>query len=207
MSYYPVNLNLKNRRCLVVGGGAVAERKVETLLEFGAAVVVVAPVLTPQLRDLADGGSIEYVPGTYELSALDDAFLAVAATDDRETNRAVSEDAQRRGILVNVVDDPDLCTFFVPAVVRRGDLVISVSTSGKSPAMARRIREQLEAQFVPEYGELADLLGELREEVKARYPDQADRNRAFVRILDSDALDLLRQGKREEAIERARECI
>jgi precorrin-2 dehydrogenase / sirohydrochlorin ferrochelatase len=207
MAHYPISVDLTNRRCVVVGGGAVAQRKVETLVEFGATVTLVAPELTPALRDLARNGQIEHAAGMYEPANLDGAFLAVAATDDPEVNKAVFAEAQRRGMLVNVVDEPDLCTFFVPAIVRQGDLVIGVSTSGKSPAMARRIREELEARFGAHYGELAGLLGELRDEVKARYPDMADRNRAYVRILDSDALDLLAKGRREEAVQRARQCI
>lgn len=207
MSYYPINIDLKNKRCVVIGGGEVAERKVETLLDFGAAVCVVSPKLTPSLERLAAEGRIEHISGVYSPETLDGALLIIAATDDTETNRAVSADAQRLGILVNVADNPELCTFFVPAMVRRGDLIISICTSGKSPALARRIREDLESKFGPEYGELADLLWELRDKVKAKYPDQADRVHAFVRILDSDVLWLLKQGKRDEAIERARKCI
>lgn len=207
MAHYPLNVDLTNRRCLVVGGGAVAERKIETLLEFGAAVVVVSPQLTPRLSEMNRDGSFEYVAGTYESAHLDGAFLVIAATDDRDTNKAVSAESQRRGILVNVVDDPELCSFFVPAMVRHGDFLVSVSTSGRSPAMARRVREQLDAQFGPEFGELAGLLGDLRDEVKSRYADGASRMRAYRRVLDSDVLDLLREGKRDEAIERARQCI
>ena len=207
MAHYPIGVDLTNRRCVVVGGGVIAERKVETLLAFRAAVHVVAPELTERLSVLANEGTIEHAARVYEHGILDGAFLVIAATDHRETNKSVSAEAQRRGILVNVVDDPALCTFFVPAMVRRGDLVISVSTSGNSPAMARRVRERLESLFGPEYGKLAELMGSLREEVKTTYPDQADRNRAFVRILDSDVMDLLAQGKRDEALARARKCI
>ena len=207
MAHYPIGIALTNRRCVVVGGGAVAERKVETLLQFRAAVRVVAPELTQRLSALAGEGTIEHAARAYEHGVLDGAFLVIAATDDGDTNKSVSAEAQRRGVLVNVVDDPGLCTFFVPATVRRADLVISVSTSGNSPAMARRVREKLESLFGPEYGELAELMGGVREEVKAKYPDQADRSRAFVRILDSDAMDLLAQGKRDEALARARKCI
>ena len=207
MSHYPVSLDLTDRRCVVIGGGAVAERKVLTLLDFGAAVTVGAPDLTRRLRDLSAKGLIEHVAGRYAPEILEGAFLVITATDDREVNREVSSEAQRRGILVNVADDPELCTFFMPAVVRRGDFIVSVSTSGKSPALAKRVREELESRFGPEYGELADLLGELREEVKAKYPNEEDRRQAFGRILSSDVLDLLAQGKRDEAIERARKCI
>ncbi len=207
MAHYPINVDLSGRRCVVVGGGAVAERKVESLIAFGAAVVVVAPEVTPALREMAERGVVEHVCAPYESRHLNGAFLAIAATDDREVNKAVYSDAQTRAILVNVVDDPELCVFYVPAVVRRGDFLISVSTSGKAPAMAKRIREQLEMRYGPEYGELVELMGELREEIKSRYPSSAGRMRAYSRILDSDALRLLAEGKRDEARQRARQCI
>lgn len=207
MAHYPINISLVNRKCIVVGGGTVAERKVEMLLEFGGDVTVVAPDLTPGIERLAESGEIRLVREAYPEGMLDGAFLVIAGTDDREVNRAVSSDAQRLGILVNVVDDPELCTFFVPAVVRRGDLVISVSTSGKSPSLARRVREEIEQTYGPEWGELADLLGELRDEVKARHATMQERGLAYTRILDSDVRTLLAQGKRDEALERARELI
>ncbi len=131
----------------------------------------------------------------------------IGATDDRGTNKQVSSDARDRRILVNVVDDPELCSFFVPASVMRGDLVISVSTSGKSPAMARRIREEIEARYGPEYGMLADLLGSLRSEIKAKYATMDERASAYNRILDSNALRLLAEGRHDEALETAHKCI
>lgn len=207
MAHYSISINLTDRKCVVIGGGTVAQRKTETFLDFGAQVTVISPELATTLRELADGGLIEHITDSYRPSHLDGAFLVVAATDDAEVNTAVSEEARSRGLLVNVVDVPELCSFFVPAMVRRGDVVISVSTSGKSPAMARRIRERLETQFGPEYGAFAALLGELRPEVKALYPDAADRNRAYRRILDSDVIHLLAAGRTKEAVERARECI
>jgi precorrin-2 dehydrogenase/sirohydrochlorin ferrochelatase len=207
MPHYPISIDLNNRRCVVIGGGEVAERKVETLCEFGACVTVVAPDTTPHLAKMAADGAIELVSGTYEPSVLKEAFLVVAATNDRKVNKAVSEDAQKLGILVNVVDDPDLCTFFVPAIIRRGDLVVSISTSGNSPLLARRLRKQIELELGPEYGQLVELMGMLRDEVKKLYDDPIQRNRAYERVLDSDVLNLLRQGRRDDAIARARECI
>jgi precorrin-2 dehydrogenase/sirohydrochlorin ferrochelatase len=207
MPHYPISIDLTGRRCVVIGGGSVAERKVETLLEFGARTAVVAPRFTKRLLGMESEGLVELVRGTYEPSALQGAFLVIAATDDREVNKAVSEDAQRAGILVNVVDDPELCTFFVPASVRRGDLIVSVSSSARSPFLARRVKKLLESVVGPEYGDLAELMGWVREEVKATYGDQAERARAYERVLDSDVLELLRQGRRKEAAARARECI
>ena len=207
MAHYPINLDLRGRRCVVIGGGSVAERKVKTLLEFDADVIVVSPKITSELRKLVDSGFVEYIGGVFTPSVLDDVILAIAATDDKETNEAIYAESAARNIFVNVVDDPDLCTFFAPAVVRRGDFIISVSTSGKSPAMARNVRECLDSQFGSEYGELADILGELRDEVKARYSEMAERNGAFLRIIKSDVPELLAQGKPEEARRRARQCI
>ena len=207
MPHCPISLDLNGRKCVVIGGGSVGERKVEMLLEFGASVTVVAPAITPALRDLATKKAIRHVPSMYTPDMLNLAFLVIAATSERGVNRAVSEECERRGILVNVADDPDICTFFVPAIVRRGDFTIGVSTSGRSPALAKRVRESLESSFGPEYGELAEIMGDLRDEVKAKYEDPEDRVRAFERILDSDVLDLLAKGKRDEAVLRARKCI
>jgi len=207
MPHCPISLDLNGRKCVVIGGGSVGERKVEMLLEFGASVTVVAPAITPALRDLATKKAIRHIPSMYTPDMLNLAFLVIAATSERGVNRAVSEECERRGILVNVADDPDICTFFVPAIVRRGDFTIGVSTSGRSPALAKRVRESLESSFGPEYGELAEIMGDLRDEVKAKYEDPEDRVRAFERILDSDVLDLLAKGKRDEAVLRARKCI
>lgn len=207
MPHYPISLDLNGKKCVVIGGGSVGERKVEMLLEFGASVTVVAPEITPAIRELASQKTIRYVPGVYTPASLQGMFLVIAATSERGVNRAISEECQRCGILVNVADDPDLCTFFVPAIVRRGDFTIGVSTSGRSPALAKRVRESLESSFGPEYGELAEVMGDLRDEVKAKYEDPADRVRAYERILDSDVLDLLAKGKRDEAVMKARKCI
>lgn len=191
----------------MIGGGKVAERKVETLREFGARVVVVSPEVTARLADMAADGSVELIRGTYESGVLDGAFIVIASTDDREVNRGVSDEAKRRGILVNVVDDPELCTFFVPAMVRRGDLTVSVSTSARSPFLAKRVRERLESCIGPEYTELAELMGWVRDEVKARYSVQKQRTAAYNRVLDSNVMELLREGRREEAYAKAQECI
>lgn len=207
MAYYPINLDLQNKKCIVVGGGTVAERKVMSLLEFGGRVVVIAPELTPALKQLAEQGKIEHVSAEYQPGSLKGAFLVIAATNERHVNEAVAEEAERLGILVNIVDTPALCNFFVPAAVKRGDLIISVSTSGKSPALAKHIREKLEADFGPEFGMLADLLGAIREKVKAKYSNQRDRNSAYERIINSNVLALLAEGRSEEALEVAIKCI
>jgi precorrin-2 dehydrogenase/sirohydrochlorin ferrochelatase len=191
---YPITLNVAGRTCVVVGGGAVAARKVDALLAAGADVVVVSPELSHPLAGRYTAGEIKHRPRGFEPADLDAALLAIAATDAPEVNAAVSEAAQARGILVNVVDEPELCSFFVPAVVRRGDVMITVSTGGSSPALARRIREKLQEQYGDEYAAFADLLGELRPRVLADVPTEADRRRLWREMLDSDALALLAAG-------------
>ena len=207
MPYYPVNLDLNGQRCIVIGGGSVAQRKVETLLDFGAAVTVISDKITPGLSGLVSSHAITYNESLFSPGMLEGAFLAIAATNDTEANKAVYQEAKERNILVNVVDVPEICTFFVPAVVQRGDLVISISTSGKGPSLARRIREELESEYGPEYGELTEILYELRDEVKYGYTGMDERRKAFLRILNSDVIDLLAQGKPEEARQKARQCI
>lgn len=160
--FYPAFLNLKGLPCLVVGGGKVAERKAKSLLSCAAVVKVVSPRLTPALQELAAGGQIEYLPREFRPSDLEGVFLVIAATDSKEVNREVAREARSRNLLVNVVNDPQSGNFYVPAAVRRGPLQIAVSTSGRSPLLARRIRERLEGEFGPAYGCLAEFLGEIR---------------------------------------------
>lgn len=203
MSSYPVSLNIESRRCVVIGGGTIAERKVVVLLQAKADVLVVSPELTSKLQELAAGNLIEHIAANYESRYLDKAFLIIAATNNQTVNKEIFEEAQQRGILVNVVDDPVLCTFFAPAVVRRGDLTISISTAGKSPSLSRRIREELEDRYGPEYGEFVRLLGEIRCEVIEHHLNYTESARAFREILDSDVLDLLVSGDYDTAKERA----
>jgi len=164
--YFPVALNIEGRRCLVVGGGAVAERKIDALLDAGAQVVVVAPTVSAEIAALALLHALEVWPRPYEPADLDRAFLVVAATDDREANARVAADARERSILVNAVDDPANCDFITPAVVRRGDVQVAITTGGASPALARHLRAWLEELVPPEYAALADLLAQARTELR-----------------------------------------
>lgn len=164
-SFYPVFLDLGGRRCTVFGGGKVALRKISSLLECGALVRVISPRLDEEIRALGD---LEILEREYRVGDLEGTFLAVAATDSEETNRAVAAEAEGRGVLINVVDVPGLCNFIVPASVRRGEMVIAVSTGGESPALARKLRETLEKEFGEEYGTLAGIIGEVRRELKRR---------------------------------------
>jgi precorrin-2 dehydrogenase / sirohydrochlorin ferrochelatase len=207
MPYYPINLDLRGKRCLVVGAGDVAERKVSSLFACGAEVFVVSPDISPRLRGLAIEGKIEVATRPFAPSDLDGVFLVIAATDDRAVNSEVSRLGQELGLLVNVVDDPELCNFIVPASVSRGDLQISVSTGGASPALAKRIRQELEAQYGPEYEVFVEILGAAREMVKLKYADQKEREAVFRRMLDSGVLELLAAGQLDEAKKKAQECI
>lgn len=205
---YPVMLRVRGKRCVVVGGGKVAERKVAGLLECGAEVVVVAPEATPALQGLAQSGRVQLKKEMFHVEHLNEALLVIAATDDEEVNIAVAA-ARDSGILVNVVDSPELCSFYVPASVRRGNLTISVSTAGESPALAARLQDALEATYGEEYGLFSQLLGEFREEVKASLGDEDARRQAWHRVLDNsdEILALLRLGQVHEAQELMRHWL
>lgn len=194
LSYLPVNMDVRNRKCLVVGGGAVGERKVCGLLECGARVFLVSRTRTAGLRRLSDEGLIDYLGPEFEPDHLEGVRLVFAATNDRELNTRVYREAERRGIWVNVADQPDLCSFIVPASVRRGDLAISISTGGRSPAMAAHIRAGLERQFGPEYGRFLDLMGRIRARVLAEGGASDDNKKVFQRLVESDLLAALNEG-------------
>ncbi len=197
-AYYPIFLNISGRRCVVVGGGQVALRKVTTLLEHRAVVEVISPDLCAGLSQLAEKGEIGVFQREYQSGDLEGAVIAIAATDDRNTNLAVAKEARARAVLVNVVDDAGNSDFIAPAYVRRGDVTIAVSTAGRSPALARKIRTKLEKDFGEEYASLAGLLGEVRSEVK-RQGIKIDGD-AWQEALDLDLLsELLRKEGKEKA--------
>lgn len=207
MKQYPIHVDLQGKRCVVVGAGAVAERKVAALRECGAAIRLVAPQATRGLQRLAAEGLVTWMRYLYNAAHLDGAFLVIAATDLREVNAAVARDAQARNILVCRADDPAGGNFASPAQVARGDLVLTVSTSGNSPTLAAALRQRLEDEFGPEWEDLTALLGSLREQVKGA-GDEAARRAAVGRVIDDPAVwDGLRAGKFLEAEARARECL
>jgi siroheme synthase-like protein len=201
--FYIACLKLKGRRCLVVGGGDVALEKVEGLLACEGSVVVVAPELHPELHAYADEGSIECRPRAYEPADLEGAFLVIAATDDSEVNIRVFEDAERRAMLVNVVDVPPLCNFILPAIVRSGPLAIAISTAGASPALAKRMKREIGALFGEDYARLAVLLNDARGWAKATLPTYQDRKEFFEGIVngDPDPIELLRAGDERAVID------
>ena len=200
--YYPVLLDLRGRRSVVVGGGPIAEGKVAPLVDGGAAVTVVAPDLTAGLAALAREGRFTHVARPYAPGDLEHAYLAIAATDDPEVNHAVHAEAEAKGVLVNVVDDPPYCGFILPSILRRGDLVVAVSTSGNAPALAVRVRERLERELGDEYARFLALAGSIRTPLAERYPDFQIRKRLWYRLVDSDVLALLRSGDETRARER-----
>lgn len=165
IEYYPVFLNLKDKLCIVIGGGKVAERKVFSLLKTGAKVKVISPNLTPKLQELFEKGKIIWENRTYKKGDLDKAFLVIAATNDPLIQEEIFKEAQEKNIPCNVVDKPEYCTFIVPSTINRGDLIIAISTSGASPAIARRLREILEESFGKEYEIYLKLMRKIREKV------------------------------------------
>ena len=193
-------LKLKGRPCTVVGGGEVAYRKVLSLMEIGARVKVIASSLSPGLQELAGQGAIEAQLRSYVPEDLTGAFLVIAATDDPQVNSALTREAAERGILINVVDNPEECDFIVPSVVRRGELVIAISTGGLSPAFSRRVREEIEQYFGEEYSLLLKLLSRVRQELHRR--GEHPPARAWQQAMDGDLLELLRQGEMDRAEQR-----
>lgn len=204
MKMYPINLiSLEQRRTVVVGGGSVAARKVAGLLAAGATVTVISPALSPELTHLAEQNQITVVERAYREGDLAGAWLVIAATDDPRVNAQLWQEAERRGCLVNVVDDPAHCNFIVPAVLRRGEMVMTISTGGASPALARRLRERLDSLIGPEYGDLAALLAELRLHLQARFPDPDVRSQIAYRLVDSELADIIRADGLDAARARA----
>src|ERR671910_3884674 len=200
--FYIACLKLTGRRCLVVGGGEIGLEKVEGLLACDGKVVLVAPEAVPELEQLAAEGSIEWIRREYASGDLERTFIAIAATDDTETNIRVYEDAERRAMLVNIVDVPPLCNFILPAIVRTGPLAIAVSTAGASPALAKRMKREISELFGEEYARLAVMLNDARGWAKGTLPTYNDRKDFFEGIVngDPDPIDLLREGRDADVV-------
>jgi precorrin-2 dehydrogenase / sirohydrochlorin ferrochelatase len=208
--FYMAALKLKGRRCLVVGGGEVGLEKVEGLLLCDGDVTVVSPEAVPELAEYAKEGSIAWERREFSDADLDGAFLAIAATSDTDVNISVSEGAERRAMLVNVVDVPPLCNFILPAIVRSGPLAIAISTAGASPALAKRMKREIAEEFGEPYARLAVILNDHRGWAKATLPTYQDRKQFFEGIVngDPDPVELIRAGREDEVqrlIEAARE--
>jgi precorrin-2 dehydrogenase/sirohydrochlorin ferrochelatase len=205
MGYYPVLLDLAGRRCVMVGGGIIAGRRVDGLLTAGARVTVISPRLTRTLAALAAEGRIDHEAREYRDGDLDGADLAFVATDAGEVNAAVAREARARGVWINAADDPARCTFILPALVRRGDLTVAVATGGSSPALARAIREELETYLTDDYAILAAIAAEARREVRAAgRPVTAD---AWRRALGPEVRRLIVERGRDDAKQRLLELL
>lgn len=202
---YPVNLLVAGRRCVVVGAGRIAARKIESLLAAGADVHVVAPGVGDEVRAWAEAGTLTLQERPFEAADLDGAWLAVTATDVPAVNRAVFEAGEARRVFVNSADDPTNCSFTLMSVVRRGDIVVTIGTNGRSPALATFLKEHVRDEMGPEYETLLEILSEAREEIRAtgRSTEEPDWRAA----IDSGILDLIREGRESEAREQLRSCL
>jgi len=194
MKYYPIALQIEGRRCLVVGGGKVAERKARGLLDSGARVVVVSPELTTGLDTLRAEGAITWEPRGYQAGDAQGYFLVMAATDDPAVQAQVHADAERFNLLLNVADVPERCNFILPALVRRGPLTVAISTSGKSPALAKRLSQEIGAWLGPEYELATETLGLIRPYILARGLPQAENERIFQSLLEAGIVERIGQG-------------
>jgi len=202
--YYPIYIDIEERAVVIIGGGNVCARKAETMMKYGARVTIVSPHVNAEIEEWAGNGKLTLKRKAYEEPDLDNAVLVIASTDDPGVNERVAADCRRRRIPVNVVDVTPLCEFIVPAIIESGSIQIAVSTGGKSPAIARTLKEDLQRVIGPEYAEVNDVLGTLREGAKATLPTDADRKRFFDGIIARGILQMLREGRRREAYEAIR---
>ena len=198
MRYYPVHLDIQNRKVLVVGGGSVGSRKVKTLLDCGARVTVVSPEVSRQLRELAASGDIILAERSYQSEDLTGVFVVIGATDDETLNQQISSDADRLNTLCNIADRPEVCNFILPSIVQRDDLVITISTSAQSPALAKKLRKALENQFGEEYGTLLQLMGAIRKKLLQQAHKPEAHKPLFEQLINSDLIVMIQAGKTEE---------
>ncbi|MBN1614429.1 MAG: bifunctional precorrin-2 dehydrogenase/sirohydrochlorin ferrochelatase [Deltaproteobacteria bacterium] len=197
VKYYPVYLDLRNKSCVVMGAGEVSERKVARLVQCGARVTVVDRQLSPGLERMKRESLIDHIDDGYNADYLRDVFLVIAATDRDDVNEAISRDAKARGVIVNVVDDPERCDFILPSIFERGDLSIAVSTGGKSPALAKKIAMDMEFLFGGEYETLLHIMGALRGKTLAKGLAPSKNRVIFEAVIQSDILRCIREGDRE----------
>lgn len=200
-TYYPVYIQLRDQPCVVIGGGKIAEGKVEGLLAVQAKVTVIAPDLTLHLQHLAEQKQIIYISRKYQSGDLTGAFMVICATDQTEINHQVWQEASANHQLVNVVDDTPRCNFIAPSILRKGDLTIAISTSGKAPALAVRLKERLQREIGPEYERFLELAGKLREPLAQHVPDFETRKALWYELVDSEILDALARGDESSARE------
>ena len=208
-SGYPVNLRIAGRKCLVAGGGPVAERKAASLLEAGAEVLLVSPEVTANLSSWAAAGRLRHHAKPFEKKDVQDCFLVICATDSPQVNEFAAAEAKAAGALVNVADEPELCDFILPARLRRGSLSITVSTGGRSPALARKLRDELGELYGPEYETYLEIVGRIRRELQDSCGSSSERCQRWREIggFDPEALEMLRQGCQEKAEVRIRHVV
>ncbi|HEX3553965.1 MAG TPA: bifunctional precorrin-2 dehydrogenase/sirohydrochlorin ferrochelatase [Thermoanaerobaculia bacterium] len=207
MQHYPVYLSLKGRNCFVLGGCVLAEEKVKGLLAAEARVTVLAPEVTPGLAELAMRGRIDLVDRRYRRGDLRTAFLVLVVSQPPSVVDGVWEETRGRNVLVNTLDDVPHCDFIAPAIVRRGDLAVAISTGGKAPALAVRLRQRLESELGEEHARFLEIAGDLRAPLARRWPDFETRRAKWYRLIDSDVLHLLRRGDEDRALARIEEIL
>jgi len=193
--YYPAYIDIKGKRCLVAGGGKVAERKVKLLLKCNAMVSVVSPELIRRLKELNSKGKIKFFKGEFKEKYLKDMFLVIGKA------------ASKKNILVNIVDSPEICNFIVPSIVERGDLIIAIYTGGKSPALSKKLRKELEDKYGFEYAKFLNLMGNLRKRISAKIRDKRKREEIYKKLVDSDIINLIRDGNNKSTKNRIDEII
>ncbi len=205
--YYPIYLQLQGQPCIVIGSNTLAEDKVETLLAAGARVTLIAPKVGARLQAHVESGKVIHLPRRYQPGDLKGAFLVICTNDQTAIKQQVWEEASAARQLVNVVDDTPHCNFIAPSIFRQGDLAIAISTAGKAPALAVRLKERLRKQIGPQYARFLELAGHLRAPLAQHVPDFATRKALWYRLVDSDVLDLLAQDDETAALEKISEVV
>ena len=195
MKYYPIYLDINHRSCLVIGGGSVGTRKAVTLLACGANVTVVSLAATEKLHELSSTGEIDLKKRAFRTSDLDGRFLVIVATDNQDLNFKIHSEAERRGLLCNVADQPEACNFILPSIVNRGDLTIAISTSGKSPAFAKSLRMHLETEFGDEYAEFLNLMGVIRKKLSKEHSEPEAHKDLYEALIQRDLVHMLKDGR------------
>lgn len=198
MKYYPIYLDIKGKKCIVIGGGKVAERKVFSLLNAGARITVISPDVTSKLDKMAWNGKIDLLKRPYRKGDLKEALLVYATTDDKVANTRISEEAEKKGILLNVADNPDGCDFIVPSVVERGSLSIAISTGGSSPALAKKLRLEMEERYGEEYAVFLDIMAAIRRKLLTKGTENDKNRKVFNKLASSSMPEMIGNGRWEE---------
>lgn len=207
MVFYPINLNIKDKKCVVIGGGIIATRKIKSLLAAQAQVFVISPQVTSIIQTLIDNQKINYIARDYQAGDIKGCFLVICATNNKAVNKMIAEEAESLGLLFNVIDDSTDSNFTVPAVIRRNDLLLTVSTNGKSPAVAKQIKAELSLIYGEEYGYFLNLIAKYRQELKTKVKTSKERECFWRDNLNKDILTLLKEGKLDEAEAKIKDAI